>query len=260
MSNKDNMNHDDEYHFPSEEFITDDESVSADQGQHSDADDQGDEQVQTDAIESVADTSIMSRLKDITEKFPILKNKRIIGVVIIALIVLISFHFMSSGHKLKVVKKPVAKPVVVQSQPSLTTMNQMNTLKQGEAQNQASAAQLQANVQSLQASLNTARSQRIQMAKMLSNMSKQMMQLNMTVKRLAAKPKKHSGIVPPPLTFTVKAIIPGRVWLLGSNGLTETVTLGAKVPQYGTVTSINAKTGVVMTSSGKSIHYGGNDF
>jgi intracellular multiplication protein IcmG len=59
--------------------------------------------------------------------------------------------------------------------------------------------------------------------------------------------------------YFVSAVIPGRAWIQGADGTAQTVAVGDLIPGYGRVTSINAYSGTVTTSSGVKIYYGINE-
>lgn len=61
------------------------------------------------------------------------------------------------------------------------------------------------------------------------------------------------------LTYRIQAVIPGRAWLIASNGSTVTVRAGSRLPGYGVVRGIDVSLGRVTTSSGKIIRFGPND-
>ncbi len=61
------------------------------------------------------------------------------------------------------------------------------------------------------------------------------------------------------VSYTLKAIVPGRAWILGSNGRTFTVRVGDPLSGYGIINAIDSNQGIVGTSSGKLIQYGPND-
>ena len=50
--------------------------------------------------------------------------------------------------------------------------------------------------------------------------------------------------------LTLRAVVPGRAWLVDGAGHTDTVTVGTTVPSYGKVTKIDPSTGEVFMSSG----------
>lgn len=55
--------------------------------------------------------------------------------------------------------------------------------------------------------------------------------------------------------YYVQAIIPGRAWLINSEGQTLTVRLGSNVPGYGSVQAIDPLQGRVRMSSGKILRF-----
>ncbi len=50
--------------------------------------------------------------------------------------------------------------------------------------------------------------------------------------------------------YTLRAVVPGRVWLVDGQGKTTTLTVGDTMKDYGTVQEINDKLGTVTMSSG----------
>lgn len=59
----------------------------------------------------------------------------------------------------------------------------------------------------------------------------------------------------PVVTYYLQAIIPGRAWLIATNGATLTVRQGTKVNGYGAVRLIDPKQGRVIMSSGRTIQF-----
>ena len=55
--------------------------------------------------------------------------------------------------------------------------------------------------------------------------------------------------------YYIQAIIPGRAWLINSEGQTLTVRLGSNVPGYGSVQAIDPLQGRVRMSSGKILKF-----
>lgn len=56
-------------------------------------------------------------------------------------------------------------------------------------------------------------------------------------------------------SYQLQAALPGRAWLIRSDGSTTTVSLGDKIPGYGTVILIDPDAGMIQTSSGAIIKY-----
>jgi intracellular multiplication protein IcmG len=61
------------------------------------------------------------------------------------------------------------------------------------------------------------------------------------------------------IMYYVQAIIPGRAWLIGTNGSTLTVREGTKVPGYGVVQLIDSIQGKVVINSGQIIRFSQED-
>jgi len=59
--------------------------------------------------------------------------------------------------------------------------------------------------------------------------------------------------------YFLKAIVPGRAWLVASNGSTLTVREGTSIPGYGVVKLIDAQQGRVVMRSGRVIRFSPDD-
>lgn len=62
-----------------------------------------------------------------------------------------------------------------------------------------------------------------------------------------------------PLVYYIQAVIPGRAWIIASNGSTLTVREGTKIPGFGVVRLIDPLSGRVVTSSGRVIRFSQED-
>lgn len=123
--------------------------------------------------------------------------------------------------------------------------------------------------------LNNLESQVVNMQSTLSDMNAKLSDLSAQVGRLAAQANKpapivarrkwhlakhrafkrlgdEGGIV---YSYQLQAVLPGRAWLIRSDGSTTTVSLGDKIPGYGAVILIDPDAGMVQTSSGAIIKY-----
>ena len=97
----------------------------------------------------------------------------------------------------------------------------------------------------------------------MESMNEKIEQQSQQVTRLkSVKRTKVSASAPvsraaktPRTRYFVQAIIPGRAWLMSSQGKTLTVSRGSAVPGYGDVRLINSKLGRVFTSSGRVIQF-----
>jgi intracellular multiplication protein IcmG len=103
----------------------------------------------------------------------------------------------------------------------------------------------------------------------ISKISTDLMQLNETIAQLKTQapravvrksPVVHRrGPTRPSVTYSIKAIIPGRAWLMSSNGSTITVSEGSAVPGYGVIKLIDPDQGKILTSSGRTIEFNSSD-
>lgn len=62
-----------------------------------------------------------------------------------------------------------------------------------------------------------------------------------------------------PVSYYIKAVIPGRAWLIGTNGSTLTVREGTKIAGYGVVKLIDPLEGRVLMNSGRVIRFSQED-
>ena len=262
MSNdKNNIMSDDEYQFPKDEYLSQSATASAD----------------TDASheDEVNDEKIVKKKgSHVFERFPILKNKKLyfIGAVIIILIVGVRLMHHSANTKVIMQKQPVATTPITSTQkieqPTAQLMNQLDSIKSDQQNSQDTMSSLQNHVTDLNNKLNGVVSTNAQLAQSVTMLAAQIKLLSQEVqkntKKLTAPPKKvvkHHGHVyhPKPITYDVKAIVPGRAWVVSSTGNSYSVTVGDHLAQYGEVKAINDASGHVYTTSGKVIADGPND-
>lgn len=77
-------------------------------------------------------------------------------------------------------------------------------------------------------------------------------------KVIRVRPRVHKIIVPA-VRYYIQAVIPGRAWLVASNGHTLTVREGSIIPGYGLVKLIDPSQGRILTSSGHLIRFSQDD-
>lgn len=115
--------------------------------------------------------------------------------------------------------------------------------------------------------INNLNTQIANLNQIISNLSnqvtKQSQEINTLMARSQPKPVKrvvrHVKVMQQRITFYIQAVIPGRAWLIGSNGSTLTVREGTKVAGYGTVKLIDSIQGRILTSSGQVIKFSQED-
>lgn len=143
----------------------------------------------------------------------------------------------------------VSAPVI---QPTLgvQTSDQLSAVTQQIAQNQQQIQQLQLSLQQLQSSMVQLSNQIASLNANVSNMT-QVSKTPQVVRPITYVRKKPA---PRPLTYRVRAIVPGLAWLQ-SNGKVITVRQGDFLPGYGRIQRISAREGKVWTSWGTVFSY-----
>lgn len=256
MSNdKNNIMNDDEYHFPKDEYLHQ-ATATAD--------------ASTDHVDDMSEEKIVPKQPAVSQLFtrlPILKNKKFYFVAGFAVVIIVGLQMMHGGHKTQVVKSNpvVAQPTPVVVQPNSQLLNQLDSIKSNQTSNQNAMSSLQDNISGLKSQLTKASANNAELAQSVTSLTAEVKllsdQVNANSKKLAPKPKKKtkSGYTPKPITYSLKAVVPGRAWLQSSDGGSYSVAVGDKLAQYGRVKAIDDNSGDVYTTSGKTISYGPND-
>ncbi|RUR12244.1 type IVB secretion system protein IcmG/DotF [Legionella sp. km772] len=94
-----------------------------------------------------------------------------------------------------------------------------------------------------------------------TQLAKQTEEINVLMVRTQPKRviKHISKPMTSPLVYYIQAVIPGRAWIIGTNGSTLTVREGTKIAGYGVVKLIDPLEGRVVTSSGQVIRFSQED-
>jgi len=99
-------------------------------------------------------------------------------------------------------------------------------------------------------------------ADLTNQLSRQSEEINVLMQRTKPKPIKKMVYSKQPgqaNIYYINAVIPGRAWLIGTNGSTLTVREGTKISGYGIVKLIDSMEGRVLTSSGRVIRFNQDD-
>lgn len=226
-----------------------------------------------------------------SEKSPVIRNSLIL---LAGIAVLVVGYRIVSGFLTKkptpapatVVQKP--KPIEVPKQPELImeTKPVMSTptvdaADEARKKMETQLQDLENNQKNLESQISNMQNELSSVSTTMSQLSKQIENLNQTVLTLsdkvadesikltalsvcAPKPKvvvmpKVTKIMVPRVYYHLKAIIPGRAWLIGTNGSTITVREGSIVPGFGVVKLIDAIQGRVFMQSGQVIEFSQQD-
>lgn len=255
---------DDEYQFPEEEYVTAEQlrskETSADDlhGEHSNAETVAGQGAATAAAQSSLSSHFVA-IAEAIKAIPILQNKRVLAAVGVAILALIVFKVISPSEKSHV-KQVKANPQLVQeAQNNARLQGQLSSMQQGSQKNQKDINQLQQNVQGLTTELHQSTTNQARMSQAILALSDQVKQLSAELKAEQPKKKVKKGPLPPKLVYHLKAVIPGRAWIVNNFGQSTSVSVGDAVKQYGHVEAIEPQKGEIITSSGKLIRYGVDD-
>jgi intracellular multiplication protein IcmG len=98
-------------------------------------------------------------------------------------------------------------------------------------------------------------------AELTNQVAKQSLEINMLMAKSRPKITRRTvgHLRREAISYNLQAVIPGRAWIIGSNGSTLTVRVGTKVQGYGVVKLIDSIQGRVLTSSGRTIRFSQSD-
>lgn len=157
-----------------------------------------------------------------------------------------------------VVEQPKVQQVISENDPDLKQKVSAIELAQQSVKSQVNS--LGDNMNAVNNNINNLNTQISKLNQLVETLAtqfeKQSEELNAL--RVRAAPKKvyraprHSA---PRVVYYIQAVIPGRAWLIGSNGSTLTVREGTQVPGYGVVKLIDSMQGRVLMSSGQVIRF-----
>ncbi|HAT1822400.1 TPA: type IVB secretion system protein IcmG/DotF [Legionella pneumophila] len=233
--------------------------------------------------------SYQSGKEGLTRKKDIKRNALIaIGVVIFIMVMykIIGWMFFSDKSK-QVTSQPAIPPVtqvatpqpvqtipttpIQQVQPT-TVVEDDSDLKKKVSAIEMSQQSLRSEVNALSEQINAVNNniknlnaQIVNLNQIIGNMSNQIARQSEVINVLMVRttPKKVVKISRPAVAarvmYYIQAVIPGRAWLIGSNGSTLTVREGSKIPGYGIVKLIDSLQGRILTSSGQVIKFSQED-
>ncbi len=153
----------------------------------------------------------------------------------------------------------IAMPVIPAAvQTNIAIDNRFNHLEQEQRE-------LQSHLQAFDSELSDIKSTLADLNSRLGNMNEQTQMLTTQQEAFLQKQQKaetklakRKKAIPKPIYY-VRAIIPGRVWLILQDGSTLTLGVGDKLAGYGVITVIDPNQGTITLSSGAIIGYNPDD-
>lgn len=154
------------------------------------------------------------------------------------------------------------QPAVVEVDPNFKQRVSAIEVMQESLKNEVSS--LSAQVNSINNNINSLNTQIGKMNMIIESLTTQIAKQSeaLNVLMVKSQPKRVVRVAKPVVQriyFYLQAVIPGRAWLIGSNGSTLTVREGSKIPGYGIVKLIDSIQGRVLTSSGQVIRFSQDD-
>ncbi len=255
MTDENKTTGDDEYQFPEEEYVTGEQeqpSTSYEKAQAEEPSAATDTEASGGQQQAYTSSSKFSGL---LERFPFLRNKRVLLVIGVAVVAIIMFKIMTPSHRVKVVKKSTSQSQITsQSTAQDALLSKLDQLSQDASHGQSTTSQLKSQVADLKTSLDTANVNGAAMRTAIVALAQQVQNLTKEMKAANAQPKKQHP-PEPIITYHLVALVSGRAWLMGSNSVSDSVTVGTKLKHYGRIKAIDPETGKVLTTSGKVITF-----
>lgn len=248
---KHNIMSDDEYQFPKDEYL--DQSSSSEDDQSS-----ASAEFSETATEAAQAPSFFDR-------FPFLKSKKVWGVVILAVVLIVGMQMMHHGADSKKALQKQQSTLTAAEQAQNQMASQLSDVQSSQSTTASQVTQLKQQMSSLQSQVASSSSTANQLSQSVEQLTAQVKLLTQSVEQnkkalTVKKSPKKAAVSAKPVIYHVKAVVPGRAWLVASTGKELTVSNGDKINgYYGTVKLIDSDNGRVITSSGHMIKYGQDD-
>ncbi len=206
--------------------------------------------------------------------------RRNASIAILGLFIMVAVIKCSSSPMLKKKEKEetpapkvvsqVTTPVVAAppSQFSDVSNSDLDTVRDSQKNLENNLNGLNQQINQLNSQINTLTANNQVLQQQLAELqNKQLLMINEIEKLVVTKKTSHiakpyhmpqRGGLPPHVHhvhYYIQAIIPGRAWLINTQGNTITVKVGSRVPNYGVVDKIDPLQGRVITSSGKILRF-----
>jgi intracellular multiplication protein IcmG len=159
------------------------------------------------------------------------------------------------------------QPIQTQTQENNSALQQkVASIEVTQQSVQSEVSSVSQQVGNVNTNVNTLSSQINKLNQTISELSnqvaKQSAEINVLMDRTKPKPVKRVVLprqVNEQIFYYINAVIPGRAWLIGTNGSTLTVREGSNIAGYGVVKLIDSMQGRVLTSSGRVIKFSQED-
>lgn len=166
------------------------------------------------------------------------------------------------------VASPIPSPSVVPATPTPTSdtnvSQKISALELGQQNMRSDISSVNDQLTSISTTLSTLSAKIAELNGIIVNLSAKVDEQSHEIEQITIRREvkkghsiKHNSVHYP--KYYIQAVIPGRAWLIASNGATLTVREGTLVAGYGMVKLIDPNQGRVMTSSGQVIKFSQED-
>lgn len=248
----------DQYEYPNEELDYQEEVAHA----------YDDEPAESDTTKK----GVQKLLEAIKQKWK--KNPRVFIVVGVVVVIVIVFYATRPSSPVQTIpnsnvnaSQPAATSASManaeqfnteQTQDSQQEMKALDALKSSVSDRASEITNVQMQLQALQSTVSDLKDSQQSLLATVADLNKSVNQLHQSLTAEHQKEKKAKEAAP--IIYHIRAIVPGRAWIVDQNGNARSVAVGDKLPQYGKIVHILADRGVVATSSGKVIEFNQNEF
>lgn len=161
--------------------------------------------------------------------------------------------------------KPIVQNQAAEVALTSELKSKVSTLESNESNVQAQINTMSQQIETANNNISSLNAQVTKLNQMVTDLSNSIGRQSEEISRLIelTKPKiikrRIHVSAEPPNVYYINAVIPGRAWLIGTNGSTLTIREGVKIPGYGFVKLIDSVEGRILTSSGKVIKFSQSD-
>ena len=165
--------------------------------------------------------------------------------------------------------QPAPSPVLPTSQENepkidIQINQKLSTLEIGQQSMRTDLSSVPSKIEGLNTSLNTLVAKITDLNGVIANLNSKLDEQAREIERLTVRREvkkvhvaRHRNSFS--VQYYIQAVIPGRAWLIATNGATLTVREGTTIPGYGMVKLIDPNQGRVITSSGRIIRFSQED-
>ncbi|MDP1602319.1 MAG: type IVB secretion system protein IcmG/DotF [Legionella sp.] len=239
-----------------------------------------------DADDNISKPADISDYPPGSERTDVKRNALIVIVLII--VAMLVYKFMGSFFSKKtttvessitttppIVPKPVIEQPIVQApvpvvQPPTDDMVQINqklgSIDMNDQNIRSDLSNVNNQLNTINDGINNLNTKVSNLTTTLTTLSDKLEQQANELSRLLAARQKPvrphhvvRRVIRPSIVYYIQAVIPGRAWLISTNGSTLTVREGTNIAGYGIVKLIDPNQGRVVTSSGRVIRFSQQD-